>query len=142
MRNKDQAKLDALRNLLSTINAHIKSPTPPTTDPHILTLINRQLNQSSNSISNFRLAGREDLVAKEQRQADILIAYAACVDSVSQTEVLQIVKDAIDNVKSEAGKAVIGAVMREVSRVLDQGGKGWDKGEVAAIVKKTVGERS
>lgn len=142
MRSKDQAKLDALRNLLATINTHLKSPTPPTTDPHILTLINKQLTQCSSSIGHFRLAGREDLVAKEQRQADILCAYAACVDTVSQTEVLQIVKDAIDKVEVEGGKAVIGVVMSEVSRVLDQGAKGWVKKEVAEMVKKAVGERS
>ena len=120
----------------------MKSPTPPTTDPHILTLINKQLTQTTSSIHDFRLAGREDLVAKEQLQADILGAYAASVDSVSKEEVLQVVKDAIEKVKVEGGKVVMGVVMREVSRVLEESGKAWVKGEVAAVVKQTVEGRS
>ncbi|KAF8420662.1 Yqey-like protein-domain-containing protein [Tirmania nivea] len=142
MRSKNHAKLDALRNLLSTINTHLKSQTPPTTDPHILTLINKQLSLSTSAIGDFRLAGREDLVTKEQLQVDILAAYAASVDSVSQAEALQAVKDAIAKVQAEGGKVVMGVVMREVSRVLEEGGKAWAKGEVAALVKQTVEARS
>lgn len=126
------------QTLLSTINNNLKSPTPPRTDPHILTIIQKQLSQSTSSIADFRSAGREDLVAKEQSQVDILSQYASTVEVVTPEVVQKAIEDAVTMLKDKGEKVAMGAVMREVSRVLEQTEKAWSKAEVAVMVKRTV----
>lgn len=69
---------------------------------------------------------------------DVLAEYAASVDAITEEEVVKLVEEIVEVLKEQGGKIGMGAVMKEVVKVLEEGEKGWVKGEVAAVVKRTV----
>lgn len=69
----------------------------------------------------------------------MLAAYAESVEVVTREEVVRVVEEVMRGMGERGEKVGMGGVMREVSRVLEEGGKGWVKGEVAAVVKQIVG---
>lgn len=75
MKAKDVVKRDTIRFLNSAIKQVEVDERRDLSDNDIIKLIQKSLKQREDSITQFGDAGRDDLVQKEQAQADILIAY-------------------------------------------------------------------
>jgi uncharacterized protein YqeY len=74
MRAKDQLRLDTLRSALSGFSyRRIEAGREPGDDEQI-EVVRKLVKQRNDSIAEFRKAGREELVAKETRERDILAA--------------------------------------------------------------------
>lgn len=108
-----------------------KTSNPPTTDLHILALINKTKSRSAESVAEFRTAGREDLAEREAGQIAVLESYASQVETVGEAEILEVVNRAI-----EAGAKNTGDVIRVVMKELE--GKPVQKGKVAGIAHKAL----
>ena len=147
MRAKEVARLAVLRSVLSaTLNAS-KTGTPISTDAQLVALLRKTARASRDAVEEFRTAGREDLVEKEQAQIDILEQYTADsgVQEVTADELRTIVAGMVTAMTSEGGeatngKAQMGNVMK---KLLGPGGplegKDVEKAELAKIVKEVVG---
>ncbi|KAL7270990.1 hypothetical protein RUND412_006277 [Rhizina undulata] len=132
MRAKDTNRLNVLRSLLAEITIASKTPSPPTTDLHILAIINKTKTKSLASISEFRAAGREDLVAKEEGQVVVLEEYVKKVATVGREEIETVVRGVVEG--GMGGN--MGEVIKEVLKVME--GKPVVKAEVAAVVKNVM----
>lgn len=108
-----------------------KTSNPPTTDLHILALINKTKSKSAESVTEFRSAGREDLAERESGQIVVLESYASQIETVGEAEIIEVVNRAI-----EAGAKNIGEVIKVVMKEFE--GKPIVKGEVAGIAHKAL----
>lgn len=112
-----------------------KTPKPPSTDLHILAIINKTRSRSADSVAEFRAAGREDLVERETGQIAVLDSYASQVETVGGDEILAVVNNIL-----KAGTKGMSSVMKETMKQFE--GKPVVKGEVAGIVKKALANRN
>jgi uncharacterized protein YqeY len=131
MRAKDTARLAVLRGVLAEITNASKTANPPTTDIHILALINKLSSRSQSSAQEFRGAGREDLAEKEEAQVKVLDSYAGQVETVGKDKIVEAVTRAV-----EGGAKEMGSVMKEVLKALE--GLPVVKAEVAGVVKEVL----
>lgn len=131
MRAKDTNKLNVCRSLIAEISNASKTPTPPTTDIDLLSIINKTLDKSLSSLSEFQSAGRDDLAAKETGQIEVLKAYAKQVDRVGLDEIEGAVKKAL-----EGGLANIGEAIKAVMAQFE--GRPVVKGDVAGAVQRAL----
>ncbi|KAI1845729.1 hypothetical protein JX265_000092 [Neoarthrinium moseri] len=145
MRAKDTARLAVLRSILSaTLNAS-KTDKPITTDAQLVALLRKTTRASEDASAEFKDAGREDLVAKEQEQISILKGYVSesGVEVVGEDELRTVVAGVVTAMTSEGevqGKAKLGDVMK---KLLSPGGplegKSIEKAQLAKVVKEVVG---
>src|SRR3989338_2692783 len=119
MREKNQAKLNALRSLLAAFTnelvAEKKTPGSPVSDELALRVIKRAIKSRKDSIAQFGAAGRQDLVENEEAELAYIESFAPA--SVPAEEI----KKAAEAKKAELGisdkgKAgiLVGAVMKEL----------------------------
>ena len=115
MRNKEALKRTVLRTMLSEIrNAEINSQT--TLDEEgIISVLTKQVQQRKDSVEAYEAANRQDLVAKESEEINIISVYLP--EQLPQEEVEQIVEAAISQSGAssldEMGK-IMGLVMPQV----------------------------
>lgn len=138
LKAKDTARLAVLRDLLGEITASSKpSATPITTDIQILSLLRKRATLANAAREEFRAAGREDLVEREEGQARVLEEYAGSVETMSKGEVREVVVKAVEQLGG--GRGNVGEVMKTL---LGPGGmlegKPVEKKEVAAMVKEVL----
>lgn len=134
MKAKDKESLTVIRMLKSAIqNEQIKEGHELNGEEE-LTVLSREMKQRKDSLSEFEKAGREDLAEKVKAEIAIVAKYMP--EQLSEDEIRQIVKDAINQTGAttpkEFGK-VMGAVMPKVK------GKA-DGNQVNAIVKELLQE--
>lgn len=140
MRAKDTNRLAVLRSLLSqTLNAS-KTSSPINTDMQMLTLLRKTANTSRAAQEEFKAAGREDLVQKEEEQLKVLEEYSSGVETVGEDEIRSVVKELVDSMKAEGAKMQMGDVLKRVFSPKVLGEKNVEKGEVAKIVKAIMAE--
>jgi len=97
MRAKDAARLSAIRLLQAAIKQKEVDERIVADDAAVLAIIEKLIKQRKDSIEQFAKAGREDLVAKEQAELDLLSGYLPA--QMSEAEVVA----AIDAVIAETG---------------------------------------
>lgn len=140
MRAKDTNRLAVLRALLSqTLNAS-KTSSPINTDMQMLTLLRKTANASRAAQEEFKAAGREDLVQKEEEQLKVLEEYSSGVETVGEDEIRSVVKELVDSMKAEGAKMQMGGVLKRLFSPEVLGEKNVEKGEVAKIVKAMMAE--
>ncbi|WP_414439830.1 GatB/YqeY domain-containing protein [Burkholderia sp. 22PA0106] len=93
MRAKDTARLGPIRLLLSAIKQREVDERITLDDAAITGVIDKMLKQRKDSISQFQAAGRDDLVAQEQTEVDVLVAYMPA--QLSAAEVADAVQEAV-----------------------------------------------
>ena len=119
MREKNQAKLNALRSLLAAFTnelvAEKKTPGSPVSDELALRVIKRAIKSRKDSIAQFGAAGRQDLVENEEAELAYIESFAPA--SVPAEEI----KKAAEAKKAELGISdksktgiLVGAVMGEL----------------------------
>ncbi|MEW6119970.1 MAG: GatB/YqeY domain-containing protein [Pseudomonadota bacterium] len=75
MRAKDSARLGTIRLLLAAIKQKEVDERIEPDDTAVAGIVEKLIKQRKDSISQFRAAGREDLVAAEQAELSVLQAY-------------------------------------------------------------------
>ncbi|HTS53276.1 MAG TPA: GatB/YqeY domain-containing protein [Burkholderiales bacterium] len=129
LRAKDAARLSALRLLLAAIKQREVDERIELTDADVVAVIDKMLKQRRDSISQFRSAGRQDLVDAEQFEAEVLASYMPAV--LSQTEIETAVAQAIATAGAKSARDM-GKVMAVLKREL--AGRA-DMAQVSALVK-------
>ena len=130
---RDELRTSVLRLLLSAINYYEIQKGGAgyqATEEDILTVTQNQAKQRRDSIEQFKIAGRQELVDKETKELEILSAYLPA--QMGEEEVTKLVKEAISQTNASSmadmGK-IMGALMPKVK------GKA-DGNLVSSIVKK------
>ncbi len=106
---KDAGKLDALRMLKSAVkNLEIANPGKPMTDEAVFLVIQKQIKQRQDAITEYEKAARPELAVKEKLELDILSTYLP--KALSESELQAIIDDVLKSnalsSKKEFGKAM------------------------------------
>ena len=115
MRNKEALKRTVLRTMLSEIrNAEINSQTT-LDDEGLISVLTKQVQQRKDSVEAYEAANRQDLVAKESEEINIISVYLP--EQLPQEEIEQIIDSAISQSGASSlddmGK-IMGLVMPQV----------------------------
>lgn len=132
MRAKDTERLGTIRLLLAAIKQKEVDERVEITDAHVLAITEKLIKQRKDSITQFQAANREDLVAKEAAEMQILQAYMPA--QLSEAEIVQAVTTAVAQTGA-AGPQDMGKVISVLKAQL--AGKA-DMGAVSALVKKAL----
>jgi hypothetical protein len=138
MRNKDKVRLRTLRSLRAAlknkeIDQRQDGAETVLSEQEQLAVLRKQVNQRQDSIEQYENAGRDDLVAKEQEELDVLEEYMPA--QLSDEELEEKLRAIIDEVGAES-MADMGPVMGRAMN--DLRGK-VDGGRVQAMVKQILG---
>jgi len=111
MKAKDKVRLSTIRMINSLIkNAEIEKR-GELTDEEIVQLLMKYAKQRRESIEMYEKGGRQDLVEKEKAELAIVESYLP--EQMSEEEIREIVKKAIEEVGAESVKDM-GKVMKVV----------------------------
>ncbi|ACR31931.1 GatB/YqeY domain-containing protein [Burkholderia glumae] len=132
MRAKDTLRLGTIRLLLSAIKQREVDERVTLDDAGVTTIVERMLKQRKDSISQFQAAGRDDLVAQEQAEMAVLIAYLPA--QLSDAEVADAVQEVVVALGA-SGPQDLGRVMAALKTRL--AGKA-DMTAVAALAKAAL----
>lgn len=128
-RERDKLRTTVLTTVLSEIRNREIEVKHELTDEEVVEVVNRQIKRRREAAEQMRSGGREELAAKEEREAEILIEYLP--PQVSEDEARTIVREAI-----AGGAGNVGAVMAAVMPKL----KGrFDGRETNRIVREELG---
>ncbi len=129
MRARDTVRLGAIRLLLAAVKQKEVDERVEPDDAAIGSIVEKLIKQRKDSISQFQAAGRDDLVAIEQAELDVLQTYLP--EQLSTTEIEAAVIAAI----TESG-ATSGRDMGKVMGLLKPRLAGRaDMGQVSALIK-------
>ena len=126
MRDKDAVRKDTLRMLRAAIQRREVDERIELDEAQVLAVIEKQVKQARDSISQFVEGGRQDLADKEQNELDILIEYLP--EQMSAEEINQHIKSVIEQTGASSMKDM-GKVMGALKPLL-QG-----KADMAAVSK-------
>ncbi len=108
MRAKDEPRKAALRMLTAAIkNAEIKAR-GDLAEGDLLAVVQRQVKQRRESIAEFSKAGRDDLVAQEERELDAFAGYLP--EEASRDEIVEAARAVVAEAGA-SGPRDIGKVM-------------------------------
>ena len=133
MRAKQMDKLNALRMVQSAFkNREIELRPNPITEDDYLVILKKLVKQRKESIEQFQLAKRQDLVDAESKELSLLETYMPAQMDRGQIEAL--VKKVITDLNAKTVKEM-GTVMKEV---IARSGGTADNKIVSEIVKATL----
>lgn len=133
MRAKDKPRLGTLRLITAAIKQQEVDERIELDDTQVLTLLDKMCKQRRESISQFEKAGRDDLVAQEVSELDLIKTYLP--EQLSEAEIAVL----IDETMAATGAASIkdmGKVMGQLKPKLQ--GRA-DMGAVSAMIKAKLG---
>ena len=99
MLSKDVVTRDTLRMLISDIKKFEIDERVEVDDAKISSLINKNVKQRRDSIEQFKNGGRDDLVATEQNQLDVILKYLP--KQLSEEEIQSLIQEGIAAVSAE-----------------------------------------
>lgn len=102
MKAKEKEKLAAIRLILSALKQKEVDERIELSDVHVLTILNKMVKQRRDSISQYEKAGRDDLVAQEQFELDIITHYLP--SQLSEEEIQTAVSGAIQETGASSMK--------------------------------------
>jgi uncharacterized protein len=112
MKAKDSLKMNTLRMVKSAIkNKAIEKKTDSLSDDAVTEVIQKQVKQRRDSVTEFQKANRKDLADKEAQEISILEAYLP--KQLSDDELKALVQKAIESTGAKA-KSDMGKVMKTV----------------------------
>jgi hypothetical protein len=142
MKEKDTNRLNVLRGLLAEVTNAAKTNNPVKTDMQLLTILKKRATTAKQASGEFKSAGRDDLVEKEEDQVKVLEEYAGDVQTMSNDDIRDIVIETVEDVKAQQsapGKINMGDILKKLlapGGKLD--GKPVERAEVAIIVKEVL----
>lgn len=113
MRAKDAERLGTIRLLLAAMKQREVDERITLSDTDIINIINKMIKQRLDSIAQFQTANRLDLVAKEQKEIELLNTYlpAAFSDSEINTAIQTAMEQAQAKTMQDMGKVM--ALLKE-----------------------------
>ncbi|WP_020406115.1 GatB/YqeY domain-containing protein [Hahella ganghwensis] len=122
MRNKEKERLSAIRLILAEVKRVEVDERIEVDDARILAILDKMSKQRKDSITQFKDAGRDDLVAVEQNELDVIAEFLP--EALSEDELKAIIEKAIAD--SGAGSMqdmgkVMGLVKPQVQGRADMG---------------------
>ena len=131
MKTNDKLRLSTIRMIRTAIKNKEIEQRKKLDDDIILKVIQGMVRRGEESIEQFKLGGRMDLVEKETKEAEILKSYLP--EPLSQEEILKIIDQTIEETHALSLKD-LGKVMKSVMPKL--GGKAE-----GALINQLVKER-
>ena len=120
MRDRNQARLDALRFLKSAVQAAEKTGGESLDDARMLDVVAKQVNDRRESIRMFQEGNRTDLVSKESAELQVLEEYLP--PQMSREELESLIQDLVSQVGAtsirDKGK-LMGRLMPQVKGKAD-----------------------
>ena len=120
MRDRNQARLDALRFLKSAVQAAEKTGGESLDDARMLDVVAKQVNDRRESIRMFQEGNRTDLVAKESAELQVLEGYLP--PQMSREELESLIQELVSQVGAtsirDKGK-LMGRLMPQVKGKAD-----------------------
>lgn len=132
MRSGDKPRLGAVRLVLAAIKQQEIDTRSELGDAQIMAVLDKMVKQRRDSLSQFRQADREDLVAKEQYELDVIKAYMPA----------ELTDEEIESLISKTIAEVEAATMRDMGKVMGKlkpqlVGRA-DMAKVSAMVKERL----
>ena len=129
MRAGDSTKTGVVRLLKSSLkNEEIKLG-HPLSEAEMLKVVQREAKQRKDSIEQYEAAGRDDLVATERAELEIIQDYLPPVMSSDELDAV------IDEVMATTGATTMAQMGQVIGQVMAKVGAQADGGAVAAAVK-------
>ena len=134
MRAKEGDKLTTLRLITAAIKQKEVDERIELTDPAVLSILEKMIKQRKDSIAQFQLGGRQDLVDKEQAELALLMAYMPA--QMSEADIAQVIETAVLQANA-TGLQDMGKVMALIKPLL--AGKA-DMGLVSQMLKTRLAQ--
>ena len=132
LRQKDRLKCSTLRMLLSSMHNYEIEQRKPIDDQGVITVLDREAKKRRESIEAFEKGNRQDLVAQEKAELEILLGYMP--QQMSHEEVADFIRKAIAEIGA-SGPGDKGKVMSQIMPQL----KGRAQGqEINSIVTELL----
>jgi uncharacterized protein YqeY len=132
MRSKETERLNAIRLLLAAMKQKEVDERIELTDTHIIAIIEKMIKQRKDSITQYQAAKREDLVAGETFELELLQTYMPA--QLSDDEIMAAVQKAVQT-SGASGPQDMGKVIALLKAEL--AGKA-DMGKVSGLVKSAL----
>ncbi|WP_028274183.1 GatB/YqeY domain-containing protein [Atopococcus tabaci] len=132
MKAKDKERLAVLRMIKSSLHNEQISKGHELTDEEELTVLSREKKQRADSLEEFKLAGRDDLVQQLEKELSVVNEYLP--EQLSEEELRAVVQESINEANASSMKdmgSVMGVLMPKVKGRAD--GK-----EVSRLVKELL----
>ena len=100
MRAKDSERLGTIRLLLAAMKQREVDERVELSDLDIINIINKMIKQRLDASAQFQVSNRFDLVAKEQKEIEILSSYLP--HQMSEAEIDIAIQKAIENTKARS----------------------------------------
>ena len=133
MRAKDTAKRDTLRNINAAIKQIEVDERRELSDSDVEAILMKYAKQREDAMAQFKDAGRDDLVAKEEAELDLVKSYLP--EPMDDSELEETLKGIIAEVGAESMKDM-GKVMAKAKEVI---GSRADGGRISQTVKRLLG---
>lgn len=132
MRSKETERLNAIRLLLAAMKQKEVDERIELTDTHIIAIIEKMIKQRKDSITQYQAAKRDDLVAGETFELELLQTYMPA--QLSDEEITAAVQKAVQT-SGASGPQDMGKVIAILKAEL--AGKA-DMGKVSGLVKSAL----
>jgi hypothetical protein len=129
MKSGDKARLAVIRLMTSSIKQVEVDERIELDDSRVIAILDKMIKQRRESISQFKVAGRDDLIKQESFEIDIILEFLP--QALSEEEVDEIVNQAI----SQAGAGSIKDMGKVMGLVRPQIIGRADMGEVSGRIK-------
>ena len=133
MRARETARLGAIRLLLAAIKQKEVDERIELDDTAIIAVIDKMLKQRKDSIEQYQKAQREDLVAAERFESEVLTAYMP--QALTDTEIATIISAAI----ATSGATTIQEMSKVMAIAKPQLAGRADMGAVSKQIKAKLG---
>lgn len=134
MKARDQARLDTLRMVKTSIQRQEIEDQKPMDDPAMMSLLNKLVKQRREAADAFLKGSRQELADKELAEAAMIEAYLP--KPVDEATLAQVVESVIAETGASSAKE-IGLVMKQVMAKL--AGQNVDGKAVNMMVRRKLG---
>ncbi len=132
MRAKDTFKRDVLRNLSAAIKQIEVDERKELSDSDVEAILAKYAKQREDALKQFKEAGREDLVEKEEKELEIVRSYLP--KPLSDEEL----KEAVENIIQEVGATSMKDMGKIMGKIKATFGSRADGSKVNKIVKEIL----
>ncbi|HXH88971.1 MAG TPA: GatB/YqeY domain-containing protein [Gaiellaceae bacterium] len=132
MRERDDARRDTLRLILSSLQGAEKELQRPLTEDEELQVLQRERKKRIEAAEAFRNGGREEQADKEEAELDVLEEFMP--EPLSEEELEEIV----DNVIAEVGATSMREIGRVMADVMPQVAGRADGSAVSQLVREKL----
>jgi len=132
MRSKDKERLATLRMITAAIKQKEVDERADLDDSQVLAVLDKMAKQHRDSIEQYQKAGRDDLVAKETSELEVVTSYLP--EQLSEEEIRQIIKETIEATGASSMQDM-GKLMGQLKPRLQ--GRA-DMGKVSGLIKQAL----